>query len=44
MTNKNHFSKTIRQEEFGYGLLTKLQRIIVVCGFSPSLFKPKRGI
>ena len=44
MTNEKHFLKTIGQREPGYGLFANLQRIIVVCIFSPSLFKLKRGI
>ena len=44
LTNKKHFPKTISQREFGYGLFTKLPRIIVTCDFSQGSFKLKRGI
>ena len=39
MTNEKHFSKTISQWEFDYGLFTNLPRIIVARDFSPSSFK-----
>ena len=44
LTNKKHFPKAISQWEFDYGPLTNLPRIIVVCDFSPSSLKLKRGI
>ena len=44
LTNQKHFLKTICQNEFGYGLFTKLPKLIVVCDFSPSSFQLKRGI
>ena len=44
LTNEKHFSKTISQREFDYGLFTNVPRIIVPQDFSPSSFKLKRGI
>ena len=44
LTNEKHFPKTANQEEFNYGLFTKLPRIIVSRDFSPSSFKLKRRI
>ena len=43
LTNEKHFPKTLNQWKFGYGLFTKLPRIIVVSDFSLSSFKLKRG-
>ena len=44
LTNKKNVVKTINQWEFDCGLFTNLPRMIVVCDFSPSSFKLKRGI
>ena len=44
ITNKKHFPETTRQWKFDCGLFTNLPRIIVICDFSPSSFKLKRGI
>ena len=42
LTNETHFSKTLRQWKFDYGMFTNIPRVIVVCDFSPSSFKLKR--
>ena len=44
LTNEKHFSKTISQCEFYYGLFTNLSRIVVACDFSQGSFKLRKGI
>ena len=43
LTNEKPFPKTISQSEFDYDLFTNSLRIVLVCDFSPSSFKLKRG-
>ena len=39
LINEKDFTKAVTQQEFDWGLFTRLPRIIIACDFSQSLFK-----